>query len=59
VAAARGRVVRVGGGRDAGVGVWERPVEVEQAVVERAGEVGDVDAEAGAVVGGGGEERRR
>ena len=42
----RGRVVRVGGGRDAGVGGGEGPVPVEEAVVERAGEVGDVDPEA-------------
>lgn len=58
---ARRRVVRVGGGRDAGVGGGERPVEVEQAVVERAGQVGDVDAEAAAVGAGGlcGEEEGR
>lgn len=41
----RGRVVRVGRGLDAGVRCAEGPVAVEQAVVERAGEVRDVDPE--------------
>lgn len=49
----RRRVVGVGGGRDAGVGGGERPVEVEEAVVERAGELRNVDPEEAAAVGAG------